>query len=167
MKVLVPLLFVLVGALALRAADPLDLDYKIELLTYGGYTFQKVFDSKTEDWTLEARKGQELVHTFGSAIKPEWIRMGLAPLVQKGQEQIVLSIYSGGAHCCSTYWVVSVEPTFRLILDTSEVLMNDFGEPRDIDGDGSLALSIALNRYRDSGRGYRSALGDGRSNHPG
>jgi hypothetical protein len=145
MEELIHLLLVLAIAISARAAVSLDLDYKSNSLTYGGYTFQKVFDSKEDEWTLEARRGTELIHTFGTSTKPEWIRMGLVQLVPASSQQIMLSVYSGGAHCCSSYWIVSAEPAFRLILNTSE--MNAFGDPRDIDGNGNLALPIGTTTF--------------------
>ncbi len=147
MKHLARLILVFGIAVIVPAADAVDLDYKSESLIYSGYAFQKVFDSKENEWTLEARKGTELIYTFGMATKSEWIRMGLVQLVPSGTQQVMLSVYSGGAHCCSSYWVVSVEPKFRLILDTSEELMNGFGEPVDLRGDGNLALPIRTTTF--------------------
>jgi hypothetical protein len=53
-----------------------------------------------------------------------------------GQPDVVVSSWSGGAHCCYTTAVVSVGPEVRPVLDLSTG--NCQGEFVDLDGDGTL-----------------------------
>src|ERR1019366_7451542 len=111
------LLILVAAAPLLRAAEPIDLDYKTDKLDYLGYTFQKAYDPKATEWTLEARKDGALIYTFGQAFEPAHLRFGLVKLLRGESKQIAVEVYSGGAHCCANYWIVSVDPNFRVLLD--------------------------------------------------
>ena len=61
-------------------------------------------------------------------------------LVGDGSTELLYTTYSGGAHCCSTAFVVSLEPTPRPLLRYE---LNNAGgmDPRQLDGGGPLELT--------------------------
>jgi hypothetical protein len=60
---------------------------------------------------------------------------GLADLTGDGREEVILFGFSGGAHCCSTFYVCTLHPSFSMLgcIDGGN---GDIPEVRDVDGDG-------------------------------
>lgn len=135
------LLTSVVAAALFSSAEPIDLDYKADKLDYLGYTFQKTYDAKTSEWTLEARKDGTLVYTFGQALEPAHLSFGLVKLLRGDSKQVAVEVYSGGAHCCANDWIVSVDPEFRVLMDT-EGDVHGMNDAVDVDGDGNYEFSI-------------------------
>lgn len=70
-------------------------------------------------------------------------RASLPPAVRDltgdGVPELVLADWSGGAHCCFTYYVFTLGPRFA-VLDTIPLEHSDDARFQDVDGDGALEL---------------------------
>ncbi|HEU0077796.1 MAG TPA: hypothetical protein VFQ76_09135 [Longimicrobiaceae bacterium] len=70
-------------------------------------------------------------------------RAALPPAVRDltgdGAPELVLADWSGGAHCCFTYYVFTLGPRFA-VLDTIPLEHSDDARFQDLDGDGALEL---------------------------
>lgn len=69
---------------------------------------------------------------------------GLYPVLGGKTKQLVIVQTSGGAHCCFSYRIYEMYPTFRLIFDSTEYPIGDgFDELefQDIDGDGVMEFT--------------------------
>jgi hypothetical protein len=60
-------------------------------------------------------------------------------LTGDGVPELVLADWSGGAHCCFTYYVFTLGPRFA-VLDTIPLEHSDNARFEDVDGDGALEL---------------------------
>ncbi len=62
----------------------------------------------------------------------------LYPLIPNGRKQVIVFEYTGGAHCCSMYWILDLADTIHVLYhsDEEETEIGDIGRIYDIDNDG-------------------------------
>jgi hypothetical protein len=113
--------------------------------TYGDYVVQTVSGSSEDgDVILQVLKGGQLVfttnnHQFFDPEAPDNDFSGniprpLANITGNGIQDLVVAEWSGGAHCCMTYYIFELGNEFRLI----DTIFAEHGGANfeDVDGDG-------------------------------
>ena len=113
--------------------------------TYGDYTVRIYRNMKSGDGALQILKGGKKVYYedrwvfyFGHLYKTEdneLVKIG-SDITGDGQPNLVISHWSGGAHCCYNYYIFSLGDEFKL-MQKIETDHSD-GSFEDVDGDGSL-----------------------------
>ncbi len=77
-------------------------------------------------------------------------RIGFVRLLGKRTDQLIIQQYSGGAHCCLSWRIYDLYPTFHLIFDSVRYpigdAMND-AELMDLDHDGQLEFVHQSNQF--------------------
>lgn len=135
------------------AAAPANLERKIEdvfvkadSLSYKGYQVTRSYNPAAEkSWATVKKNGRVIVrHGLGEGLnKIEATRFGLVSLLGGGTKQLIIQQYSGGAHCCNSWWIYDLYPEFRLIYSSDDYSIGDAsGESSlvDIDRDGIAEL---------------------------
>lgn len=107
-------------------------------LLYKGYEVERFQDSKSGIWVATLKKGGKVIATFDrDGHKEEWTQFGPFPcLGNKETHQLIVEQYSGGAHCCWSYWIVDLYPNFRVLYDSDKYSIGYPLDFIDLDGDG-------------------------------
>ena len=78
----------------------------------------------------------------------EFHQAGIARLTRDGEPQIVVTAFSGGAHCCTSTWIVSRPAgAAAWTVIEGELLDSNGYWVEDVDGDGALELMSVDNRF--------------------
>jgi hypothetical protein len=125
----------IITAVACTAQTPIP-DPNVTRLVLGDYTLQKFHNDADDVWTIQVSRSGKVVQNFGEASEPHWVSMSPVSMLGPISKQVLIEEYSGGAHCCSTFWLLDANPELRVLLDTSNGLMHGNSPPLDIDGDG-------------------------------
>lgn len=142
---------------SLCAADALNLSNRYDNLSYAGYRLQRVKGESGVHWRLRLhRPGQTpLDYDEFSPILPRYVSLGLRNLIGGDSRQLAGMIWTGGAHCCSYYWIVDVSESARVIFDSRRYQYDEL-QPvesvEDVDGDGAMELL-----FRNLLRGWHAA----------
>ncbi len=151
LRLLLPLALLAPAACARGPAVQPAPDATDTRLRHGAYTVEIQRDDSGGAQAAVIRRGRERVwegtgfrFTFGEAPgADEADRAALAPAVRDltgdGVPELVLSDWSGGAHCCFTYYVFSLGPRLA-VLDTIPLEHSDQARFEDRDGDGAHEL---------------------------
>jgi len=134
---LVFLLLGLVVAGPLYAQTLNDVFTREDTLVYMGYKVTRSYDSKDNVWLATLKKEEKVLATFkrGGPLK-EMTRFGLFPFLGKDTKQLIIEQYSGGAHCCWSYWIFNLLPNFEMIYDSQDYPVGYGLVPLDLDKDG-------------------------------
>ncbi|MBD0370167.1 MAG: hypothetical protein ICV60_04980 [Pyrinomonadaceae bacterium] len=118
---------------------------KEDRLSYRGYVIEKAHDKGEESWSAALKKGNQTVAKFESGWNKEWTSFGLFPFISQEPKQLVVEQYSGGAHCCYSYWIYDLSgTTARLLFDNGKYGTGNQLFPLDIDGDGVFELKHSV-----------------------
>ena len=110
-------------------------------LSYKGFVIEKFQDRGEESWSAVLKKGSKTLAKFESGWNREWTNFGLFPFIASEPKQLVVEQYSGGAHCCYSYWIYDLSvPNARPLFDTGKYGTGNQLVPLDIDGDGAFEL---------------------------
>ena len=123
-------------------------DYTLRCYS-GGFTNDEYLESQFEIWQHGTLVYSNSNHTFTPPAEedadgtnvPEWqLPPPGADLTGRGQPDVVIAEYSGGAHCCSTYRIFELGDTFHEVA----ALAAAHGEVEfiDLDGDGVPEVKI-------------------------
>jgi serine protease Do len=83
-----------------------------------------------------------------SYMSEDFHKAGLVKLTKEGDPQIVVTEFSGGAHCCTSTWILNRPPgAAAWSLIEAEQLDGDGYWVEDVDGDGGLELLSADNHF--------------------
>lgn len=105
-------------------------------LTYWEYEISKELDAGEGVWTATLKRWGETVETFDKGgPQKEMTHFGLFPFRGAKIPQLMVGQYSGGAHCCFSYWIFNLDIDFRIIHQT-EFPIDSLVEVADLDGDG-------------------------------
>ena len=120
-------LLCLLVSFTVAQGQPLDsLFEKNDVAEYNGYRITRTFD-KSEDAfgrsrTIISRGKKVLARIDGYSYK-DATRFALFPLLGDQRNQLIVESYSGGAHCCNTYYIYDLDLRFRVLFDGG-----DYGE---------------------------------------
>lgn len=125
--------------------DPLENIWRNESkFEYSGYVFEhncKAISQDTDCSLTISKNGKKLFDEYYSYTREEWQRIGFLKVLNTKNDQAIIQLYSGGAHCCLDYVIYDLEPKFRAVYDSRKYGPDMIGgelTPVDIDGDGIL-----------------------------
>lgn len=113
---------------------------KEDRLAYRGYVIEKAQDKGEESWSAALKKGSQTVAKFEGGWNKEWTNFGLFPFISQEPKQLVVEQYSGGAHCCYSYWIYDLSATARLLFESGKYGTGNQLTPLDINSDGASEL---------------------------
>jgi hypothetical protein len=116
---------------------------KQDAIQNGDYLVEKAYDEIEQEWTARLSRGGKLLGVFSirreGAFEKHQISFGFFPLFKnESRKQLVVKIWSGGAHCCDTYWIADLLPEFRILYKSANYDFNAMLGADDLDGDGSV-----------------------------
>lgn len=104
---------------------------------FGKYTIEANYDTANYCSDLIVYRGSLLIHRDTCVMKVTSINA--YDLDDNGKKEIVIEYYSGGAHCCTSMNIYSLENDKFTVLDSME-WGNSFFDIKDLDGDGSYEI---------------------------
>jgi hypothetical protein len=114
-------------------------------LYYLDYVVEKKveLDGEYESHIMVLKKGSgEEIKRFewGSDIE-EMNRWRIVDLIKGGKKELIITQYSGGAHCCEYNWVYSCDGGLKEVLNSHDYgTLGFMAEPEDLNGDGTCEL---------------------------
>ncbi len=90
---------------------------------------------------LKKRSGEEIKRfEWGSNIA-EMNTWRIVDLIKGGNEELIITQYSGGAHCCEYNWVYTFDAGLKEVLNSHGYgTLGFMAEPKDLNGDGNQEL---------------------------
>ena len=145
MSIRVLLIFSLFAAAPLYPKVLDSVFVKKDTLLYQGHEVTRVYDSQNEVWFSTLKKGDEVITTFtsGGQLK-EWTNFGLFPFLGPETSQLIVEQFSGGAHCCWSYWIMNFFPDFEVIYVSEEYPVGYGLTPVDLDADGMFEFTQTI-----------------------
>ena len=98
-----------------------------DVVIVGSFRFRSYENEKNGQVVLQVSRDSKVVYldtkdggffTLGQAAELQWGIPGIAngtDISGRGHPDMIVSYYSGGAHCCTTHYVFELEPQFRLL----------------------------------------------------
>ncbi|HKS28932.1 MAG TPA: hypothetical protein VJS44_13990 [Pyrinomonadaceae bacterium] len=122
-----------------------DIFTKDDRLSYRGYVIEKSQDRGEDSWSASLKKGSREVAKFASGWNREWTNFGLFPFISREPRQLVVEQYSGGAHCCYSYWIYELDAQApRLLFDSGKYGTGNQLMHLDVDSDGVVELTHSV-----------------------
>jgi hypothetical protein len=109
---------------------------KEDQLLYRGYEVTKCNDSQGDFWSATLKKDGKVLATFRSGYKKEWTNFGLLPFLGGNTKQLIVEQFSGGAHCCWSYWILNLLPDLEVIYESQQYPVGYGLLPVELDEDG-------------------------------
>jgi hypothetical protein len=90
---------------------------------------------------LKKKSGEEIKRfEWGSDIA-EMNTWRIVDVIKGGNKELIITQYSGGAHCCEYNWVYAFDGGAKEVLDSHEYgTLGFMAEPKDLNDDGNLEL---------------------------
>ncbi len=116
-----------------------------KMLFYFDYTVEKrvEVDDGFENhiMVLKKKTGEEVKRfEWGSNIE-DMNGWRIIDLIRGGNKELIITQYSGGAHCCEYNWVYSYESDIKVVLNSYDYgTLGFMSEPEDLNGDGNCEL---------------------------
>lgn len=118
---------------------------KDDSLSYKGYVIEKAHNKAEDSWFAALKKGNHTFAKFEAGQNKEWTNFGLFPFTGGVARQLVVEQYSGGAHCCYSYWIYDLDSSSpRLLFDNARYGTGNQLLPSDFDNDGSFEFSHSV-----------------------
>jgi hypothetical protein len=106
-------------------------------LLYMGYEVMKCYDSQGDFWFATLKKKEKVLATFKRGYnKKEWTNFGLFSFLEGDTKQLIVEQFSGGAHCCWSYWILNLLPDIEVIYESQQYPVGYDLVPLDLDEDG-------------------------------
>jgi hypothetical protein len=86
----------------------------------------------------------------GGILERDGMCLGSFQMLGKQTKQLIIAQFSGGAHCCYSFWIYDLYPKFRLIFKSEEYSLEDYMEVAqflDIDKDGVFEFAAPVNSF--------------------
>lgn len=124
--------------------DPLEKIWwnggEFEYLDYSFENKCQELPENTQDCYVTIRRnGKKVFDEYFGHTREEWQRIGFLKVLNTKNDQAIIQLYSGGAHCCLDYVIYDLEPEFRPIYDSrgpDRISIVDELRPVDLNGDG-------------------------------
>jgi hypothetical protein len=118
---------------------------KEDSLSYNGYRIEKAQAKGEESWFATLKKGNKAVAKFEAGWNKEWTNFGLFPFIGAEPRQLVVEQYSGGAHCCYSYWIYDLSgANARVLFNNDKYGTGNQLTPVDLDKDGTFELKHSV-----------------------
>lgn len=131
-----------------------DICAPVDRLTYREYEVANVFRSDSNNSYTTIRKNGKLMAKLDSEYVGPYdekgLRVGLFPLLGGKSKQLIVAQFSGGAHCCYSFWIYDLYPSFRLLFESEPYPIADYMSEAqfiDIDRDGVFEFEAANNSF--------------------
>lgn len=131
----------------LFAQTPIGVLTQDDRLLYMGYEVEKRYDPEGDFWFAVLKKGDEVLATFDRGYTKEWTSFGLFPFLGKDTKQVIVEQFSGGAHCCWSYWIVDLSPDLGVVYDSQEYPVGYTLDALDLDKDGVFEFTQGLRTF--------------------
>jgi hypothetical protein len=106
-------------------------------LLYRGYEVIKCYDSPGDFWFAILKKEGKVLATFKRGYnRKEWTDFGLFSFLGGDKKQLIVEQFSGGAHCCWSYWILELSPDLEVIYESQQYPVGYDLVPVDLDEDG-------------------------------
>jgi hypothetical protein len=120
-------------------------------ISYEGYEITNSFDPNTQAASIIVKKGgRTLVSHMAEVLQLDRSRIGLFRLLNGKAKQLILVQFSGGAHCCYSFWIYDLHPQFRLIFSSEKYPIEDYMDEAqflDIDKNGVFEIEAPINSF--------------------
>lgn len=139
---------VLAAALVMAPAPPQELKLEDAFITksdfeYNGYLIRRTFQRPSGDLLREARvivmRGKKQLAALDGCCYEDSARYALISLLGTASKQLVVETYSGGGHCCTSYYIYDLKEDLHRLFG-GDYSSEDIGysmELIDIDKDGT------------------------------
>lgn len=119
---------------------------KDDRLAYNGYVIEKSEDKAQGYWFATLKKGGKVAAKFeGGGESKDWTSFGLFPFLGGDAKQLLVEQYSGGAHCCYSYWIYDLGAMMpRLLFSNEKYGTGNQLSPVNIGGDGTFELTHSV-----------------------
>lgn len=131
-----------------------DICAPVDRLTYREYEVANVFRSDSDDSYTTIKKNGKLIAKLDSeylgTYDEKGLRVGLFPLLGNKTKQLIVGQFSGGAHCCYSFWIYDLYPNFRLLFESEPYPIEDYMSEAqfiDIDRNGVFEFEAANNSF--------------------
>jgi hypothetical protein len=97
--------------------------------SYGNYKIKRECSNDSrgfENCTLKITGNNRVLAKY-EVESARWAEYGFFNLLGKKNEQLIIRTYSGGAHCCYTYFFYDLNPNLRLIFNGSDFSTDEDG----------------------------------------
>jgi hypothetical protein len=116
-----------------------------ETLSYKGYQISITRPSAINRSVVTVKKGGRILAIHRAGISTEYGSSAeLISLLGSNRKQLVISQYTGGAHCCNRYWIYELTPRFRLLFRSQHFDTIGYSEAeklfQNIDSDSDLEI---------------------------
>ena len=120
-----------------------ELFIKENHFTYNGYTVTRSFAPWREnpfgDSRITIKRGSTRLAQIKGCCFRDSVRFTLLPLFGDGRKQLIVEAYSGGGHCCTSYYIYEIGPRFRVLFNGAAYSPDDVGysmKLMDLNNDG-------------------------------
>lgn len=110
---------------------------KDDRLSYKGFRIEKSQTKGEDSWFATLKKGDKVLAKFDNGWNKEWTSFGLFPFLGSEPKQLIVEQYSGGAHCCYSFWIYDLSSHARLLFGNEKYGTGNMLFPVDVDGDGT------------------------------
>lgn len=129
-----------------------DICQRQDSISYKDYKVENHFDYEKNIATVIVRKGNRLVARRSVETSSSGIScVAFYPLLGDKDEQLIIQQYTGGAHCCSVYWIYDLKPKVRLIFNGEKWRIGDGFDDlgfRNLDKDKHLEFAQELMTFQ-------------------
>ena len=120
---------------------------KEKKLSYNGYEIKLRFDGRSrQSSAIVKRNGRILINKHYGWRDEETTKIALFPVLGGPTKQLIIEQYTGGAHCCSFYWIYDLGRGPRLLF-SDEIYHFESGNGlylTDLDKDGCFELEQVI-----------------------
>jgi hypothetical protein len=127
-------------------SNPLDACWiENDVVLIDGFEIAATRNKKTWLSSAYIRKNGKVLASWGSRDgRFEFKRVGLFPFLGPDEKQLIVEGYSGGAHCCWSYWIYELTPNLRLIYESNNYEVGYELWPIDLDQDGTFEFTQSV-----------------------
>lgn len=104
-----------------------------QIIDYLGYRISITFPKTKNYSVVTVKKGRKTLAVHHEGLAQDYGSSAeLIALIGSGKKQLVISQYTGGAHCCNPYWIYELTPTFRLLFRSKDFETLGYSEVHDL-----------------------------------
>lgn len=124
--------------------------YDRHLAGYDIIKTHDIVDSTNNVYSLVISRNDSIMFRTGVGVEDSnEVSYILYSLIPNGRKQIIIEEYTGGAHCCSMYWILNLADTIRVLYhsDENETEIGSLGRIVDYDNNSYFEFTHYLNSF--------------------